>query len=67
MNIFFKTNYEIIMRRCDRSIKKAMIIYVDIHQTNEKFSVMVQPKMYVKWNLRIICGYHFLIDLSLTL
>ena len=44
MNILSKNNDEIKRSRCDRSIHKAMIIPVDIHQTNKKFSVTVQPK-----------------------
>ena len=44
MSKLFNANDKIKMKRCDRSIHKAMIIHVDIHQTNKKFSVTVQPK-----------------------
>ena len=44
MNALFKTNDERKRRRYDNSIHKAMIIPVDINQTNKKFSVIVQPK-----------------------
>ena len=66
MNTLFKTNKKIRIGVCDRSIYKSMRIAVDIHKTNEKFSVIVQPKKHVNWNLKIIYGYHFLTKLSLT-
>ena len=44
MNTLFNINGEIKIIRCDRSIQKAMIITVDIYQTNKHFSVTVQPK-----------------------
>ena len=67
INMLFKTNDEIKISRCDQSIHKAMIIPVDIHQTNKKFSVTFNPKMHVNWNLQIIYGYHFLTNHSLIL
>ena len=47
-NKLFKTNDEIKIRRCDKSIHKAMRISAYIHQTNKKFSVKVQPKQSCK-------------------
>ena len=44
MNTLFNTNDERKRKICDKIIHKAMIIPVDIHQTNKKFSVTVQPK-----------------------
>ena len=44
MNILFKTKDEIKRRRCDRNIHKAMIIPVEICETNKRFTVTVQPK-----------------------
>ena len=44
MNILFKTKYERKIKRCDRNVQKAMIIPVDIHETNKKFPVTGQPK-----------------------
>ena len=44
INTLFDTNYERKRRICDRIIHKAMRITVDIHQTNKKLSVTVQPK-----------------------
>ena len=44
MNTLFKTNDERKGRTCNKSIHKAMIIPVDIHQTNKKLYVKVQPK-----------------------
>ena len=51
MNTLFKTNDERKRRIFDRSIHKAMIIIVDVHQTNKKFSVTVQPKNACKQEL----------------
>ena len=67
MNKLFKTNYERKIRRCDKSIHKAKIIIFHIHKDNKQLSVTVQPKMHVNWNLRIIYGYHFLTNHSMTL
>ena len=44
MNTLFRTNDERNIRICDKSIHKAMIIPIDIYQTNKKLSVTVQPK-----------------------
>ena len=44
MNKLFKTSDEKKRRRCDKSIHKDMRIPGDIHQTNKKFAVTVQPK-----------------------
>ena len=44
MNMLFKTKDEIKRRRFDRNIHKAMRIPVDIHETNKKFTITVQPK-----------------------
>ena len=43
MNMLFKTKDEINRRRCDRNIHKTMRIPVDIHDTNKRFTVTVQP------------------------
>ena len=67
MNTLFKNNDEIKRRIFNRNIHKAMQIPVNIYQTNTKFFVKVQQKMHVNWNLQIIYGYHFFINLSLTL
>ena len=40
----FKNSNEIKINKCDRSIHKATGILVYIRQTNNKFSVLVQPK-----------------------
>ena len=40
----FKTVKERKRRRCDIIIHNAIRILVDIHETNKKFSVTVQPK-----------------------
>ena len=39
MNMLFKTEGDVI-----KKIHKAMIIPVDIHERNKKFTVTVQPK-----------------------
>ena len=65
--MLYKTNDERKRVICDKSIHKYMIISVDVHQTNKKFSVTVQPKMYVDCNLQIIYGYYFLTNHSMTL
>ena len=44
MNMLFKTKCEIKRRRCDINIHKAMILPVDIHETNKKITITVQPK-----------------------
>ena len=44
MNTLFKTGYEKKRRKWDKSIHKAIIITIDIHQTNKKFSVIFQQK-----------------------
>ena len=44
MNTLFKANNEINRSRCDRIMKNAMIILVDIHQTNKTLSVITQPE-----------------------
>ena len=44
INTLFKTNDERKIRSYYRSIHKAMIITVGIHQPNKKFSVIVQPR-----------------------
>ena len=44
MNTLFKTDDEIKRSIHDKIIHKAMIIPVDIHQTETKFYVTVQPK-----------------------
>ena len=67
MNTFFKNNGERKIRICDRNIHEAMQIPVDIYQANKKFFVAYKPKMHINWNLHIIYGYNFLINLSLTL
>ena len=65
--MLFKTDSVRKIRRCDRKIHKAMIIPVDIHEINKKFTVTVQQKMHVNWNLLMIYGYHFLTNHSPTL
>ena len=47
MNTLFKTNDEIKRRIFGKIIHKAMRIRVDVHQTNKKFYVIVQPRMHV--------------------
>ena len=44
MNILFKTKDVRKRKLCDRKIHKAMRIPIDIHETNKKFTVTVQPK-----------------------
>ena len=44
MNTLFETKYEIKIRIFHKGIHKAVIITVDFHQANKKFSVTVQPK-----------------------
>ena len=44
MNMLFRTNDEIKRRICYRIIHKAIRTNVDIHKTNKKFSVTVEPK-----------------------
>ena len=44
MNTLFKTNDERTRSRCDRNIHKVVRITVDVHQTNIKLFVTVQPK-----------------------
>ena len=44
INTLFKTKDKIKRRICDKIIHTAMIITVDIHKMNKKFSVTVQPK-----------------------
>ena len=46
--MLFNTKNERKIRRCDKSIHKAMIVTVDVHQTNKKFSIIVQPKFSCK-------------------
>ena len=67
MNMLFKTKDEIKIRRCDRNIHKAMIIPVDIHETNKKLLLQFNQRIHVNWNLQIIYGYHSLTNQSLTL
>ena len=42
--MLFKTKDEMKRRRCDRNIHKAMIIHVEIHETNKKFTAYSFPK-----------------------
>ena len=51
MNTLLNTNYERKIKSRDRSIHKAMQILVDINQTTENFSVLVQPKNTFKLEL----------------
>ena len=44
MNTFFNNSYGRKRRKYDINIHKAMIITVDIYQTNRKLFVKVQPK-----------------------
>ena len=44
MNKLFKNNDKIKISICDKSIHKAIRITVDIHQTNKRLFVKVQPK-----------------------
>ena len=44
MNMLFKTKAVRKIRRRDRKRHKAMVIPVDIHEQNKKFTVTVQPK-----------------------
>ena len=47
----FKTKNVRNRRICDRKIHKAMIIPVEIHEENKKFTVTFQPKNTCNWNL----------------
>ena len=51
MNMLFKTNSVRKRRICDRKIHKALIIPVEICETNKKFTVKVQPKNACKLEL----------------
>ena len=44
MNTLFKNNDDIKIRIFDKIISKDMRILVGIHQNNNKFSIIVQPK-----------------------
>ena len=44
MDISFKTKDVGKIKKCYKSIQKAMIIPVEIHETNKKFTFTVQPK-----------------------
>ena len=44
MNMSFKTKYVRKRRIWDRKIHKTMIIPVDVHERNKKFTVTVWPK-----------------------
>ena len=44
MNMLFETKDEIKRSICDRNKHKSTIIPVDIHETNKKITVTVQPK-----------------------
>ena len=65
--MLFHANYETKIRKYDKNIHKAVRITIGIHQTNEKFSITVQPKMHVNLNLQITYAYNFFINHSLTL
>ena len=51
MNMLFKTKDVIKRKRRDRKLHKTMIIPVDTHERNKMFTVTVQPKMHLNWNL----------------
>ena len=44
MNMLFNTRDESKIISCDQNIPKPMRICVDIHETNKKFTVTVEPK-----------------------
>ena len=44
MNMLFKIKYVSKRRRWYRKLHKAVIIPIDIHERNKKFTVIVQPK-----------------------
>ena len=44
LNMFLTTYEKRKIRRRNKIIRKAMVISVDIHQMNKKFSATVQPK-----------------------
>ena len=53
MNTLFKNNDERKIRRCDRNIKNAMQIPIDIYQNK---LLQFNPKTRVNWSLQIIHG-----------
>ena len=67
INMLFKANDEIKIRRCDKSIHKDVRIPVGIHQTNKMFSVIVQQQKYVNWNVLDHLWLTFLDHHSMTL
>ena len=67
MNILFKNINERKIRRCDKNIYTAMQIIVDVNQRLNVPLLRSNQKMYLDWNLQIIYGYHFLINLSMKL
>ena len=44
-----------------------MTIPVHIYKMNKSLFVTFQQKTHVNWDLRIVFGYHLLINLSITL
>ena len=44
MNMLFKNNYIIKIRKYDRKIHKSVRIPVDVYQVNKKLCVIVKPK-----------------------
>ena len=67
INTLFE-NYDKIKRRGrDINIHKAMQITVEIYQKRISCLLMFNQKMHVNWNLQIIYGYHYLINISMTL
>ena len=51
MYMLFKTKDVRKRRKFDRKIHKAVRITVDINEKNKRFTVTVQPKMHVNWDL----------------
>ena len=66
MNTLFDNINGIKISRRDKNTHKDMQIPVDIYQINKKVFVIVKSKTHVNFNLKIIYGYHFLINLSQT-
>ena len=66
MNTLFENNDGIKRRKCDRNVQKDMRIPVDTYK-NKIDLLQLNQKIRVNWNLKIIYGYHFLINYGHTL
>ena len=65
MNTLFQNNNENKRRRCNKNIHHAVNIPVGIYEKNNISLLQLNKTMHENFNLKIIYGYRFLINLSL--